>query len=59
MREVVNVSKKMRDSIVLGGRRVNRGNGDILFRKILLDMEGGRYVGPLLTATLEDLVSGR
>ena len=37
----------------------SRGNGDTSLETIFIELEGGRYVGPLLLVPLEDLVSGR
>ena len=56
---MVSIPELMRDNIVLIGRKGARGNGAISIEPIILDMGGGRYVGPLLPDTLAGLVSGR
>ena len=49
----------MRNDVVISGCRGTQGNGAIYVEPILLNIEGGIYVGTLLSVTLTEVVSER
>ena len=49
----------MRDNVVLGGRGVPVETAPFSVNPTLLELDGRRYVGPLLMCSLEDMHNGR